>query len=397
MASIRTRHHIRNRRIMVRPGWVLPRAVVDIDFANNRAFGANIRGSGLTCTRSSTADYVDDLQGVYSTRPAAVPRISNKGLLVEGTATNVVLRNRDHTQAAWVKVSMTTALDQVGIDGTANSASSLTATGANGTSLQSITVGSSSRMGSAFVRRITGTGTINMTIDGVTYTAITLTSNWSRVNVPLQTLTAVVMGFQIVTSGDAIAVDFVQNEVGPNMTSPILTAGVAVARSADVVSLTGGPPLNLAKGCSLFAQGVPVAAVAFASSQSIAGISDGTTNNRLILFRTGTTAIESGLAAAGGVTILSGSSAAVWTAGVRGKAMVAYQPDNGAGAGFGDHANTFNATTSGAATSAGTMAALTALQFGTNGGAAGPFFGYVERVAVFDFRVLNGRMRDLTL
>src|SRR3972149_3393455 len=52
------------------------------------------------------------------------------GLLIEGQRTNQILHSRDHTNAAWVKVTMTAAKDQVGEDGVANSASSLQATGA---------------------------------------------------------------------------------------------------------------------------------------------------------------------------------------------------------------------------------------------------------------------------
>ena len=69
-----------------------------------------------------------------------VARRTDRGLLIEETRTNVVLHNRDLTNAAWVKTNMTAVKDQTGVDGVANSASKITATAANATVLQTITL-----------------------------------------------------------------------------------------------------------------------------------------------------------------------------------------------------------------------------------------------------------------
>lgn len=161
------------------------------------------------------------------------------GVLPEEARTNVCLWNRDLTNGAWVAVNVTAAKTQVGIDGVTNSASSITSTAGNGTILQTIVLASSARMQSAFVKRITGTGTVNMTTDGgLTWTAITVTSAFTQVTVPTQTLANPIVGFQIVTSGDAIAVDMVQNENGTFVTSPIATTTASVARTAEAISMT---------------------------------------------------------------------------------------------------------------------------------------------------------------
>jgi hypothetical protein len=165
------------------------------------------------------------------------------GLLIEEARTNVVLWNRDLTNAAWtLGATMTRAKDQIGIDGVANSASSITGglVSATNTILQAVVLGSSARFQSAYVKRLVGTGVVNMTTDGgTTWTAITVTSTYTRVTIPTQTLANPSVGFQIMTSTDSIAVDFVQNENGVVVTSPIFTTTAAVTRAADVAQLAG--------------------------------------------------------------------------------------------------------------------------------------------------------------
>ncbi len=90
------------------------------------------------------------------------------GLLCEETRTNLAKWNRDLTNAVWTKSNTTAALDQVGLDGVSNSASSVTATADAGTALQAITSASAARITTAYVKRITGSGTIEMTQDGGT-------------------------------------------------------------------------------------------------------------------------------------------------------------------------------------------------------------------------------------
>jgi hypothetical protein len=157
------------------------------------------------------------------------------GLLLEGARTNVVLWNRDLTNAAWTASNITPVKDQTGITGVASSASKITATAGNGTILQAITLASSARFQTAYVKRVTGTGVIEMTMDnGTTWTPITVTADWTRVSIPTQTLANPTVGFRIATSGDAIAVDMVQNSNGTFATSSIWTTAAAVTRAADV-------------------------------------------------------------------------------------------------------------------------------------------------------------------
>ena len=196
------------------------------------------------CTQFERVTYQTSPSSYNATTTAAYygPRfdynqstLAAKGLLLESARTNVVLWNRDLTAASWTKTNVTAAKDQTGIDGVTNSASKITATAGNGTTLQAITLASSARFQSAYVKRVTGSGVVEMTMDnGATWTAVTVTADWTLVSIPTQTLANPTVGFRIVTSGDAIAVDYVQNENGAFASSPIFTTTASIARATDI-------------------------------------------------------------------------------------------------------------------------------------------------------------------
>lgn len=165
------------------------------------------------------------------------------GYLAEGAGTQLVTPTasiRDMTNAAWVKgATMTAALTGTGIDGVANSCSRLTggAVAATNTAFQTLVAAATSRTYSCYIKRVTGTGTINITQNGGTgYTDITSqinSSTFTRVSLNASVLNAA-FGIQIVTSGDVILVDFNQFESGAFATSPMASAGAA--RNADVLT-----------------------------------------------------------------------------------------------------------------------------------------------------------------
>ena len=95
-----------------------------------------------------------------------------------------------------------------------------------------------------------------MTMDnGTTWTAVTVTASWSRVSIPKQTLANPTVGFRIVTSGDAVAIDFVQNENSTVESSPIeVPAGSTVTRAVDQVAIADTLFPTSTTGLLLFAQ-----------------------------------------------------------------------------------------------------------------------------------------------
>jgi hypothetical protein len=161
-------------------------------------------------------------------------------LLVEPAATNLALRSRDLSNVIWVKTSITAAKNAVGADGTASGATTLTATAASGTVLQALVNVSQSRVFSAYIRRVSGTGAIQLTTNGGTnWDTVTISSLYTQVFCTAQTVLNGSVGIRMAVSGDVIEVDFTQGEVGPVATSPIATTTAAVTRNADVISLSG--------------------------------------------------------------------------------------------------------------------------------------------------------------
>lgn len=201
------------------------------------------------------------------------------GLAVEAASTNLVVDKRDLTQSSWVKTDMTATQNARGITGVGSSCTRLTATDANATVLQSITSASATRYTSAFVKRVTGTGTIEMTQDGGStwIEIIVLDSDWKRFVIPSAAVANPQVGFRIATSGDEIAVDWVECESG-GWTSPKNVAD----ESRDSATLTmtlpdGFDPAGFIEGTIFFRARV----YPDNSSQVLVSIDDGSNDNRM--------------------------------------------------------------------------------------------------------------------
>ena len=219
------------------PEWVIPGAVVQIDFLKKRNWG------GRLVLDTYTGAPTDDSLALYNGAPSVLPftpqsngvllastnvntpRITDLGWCNERGAYNALYQTRDLTQSTyWTLSGCTVAKDQVGNDTAsiasgALSASSVTATSAGGTVLQSVTLSSRPVIGSAQVRRLIGTGTVQMTQDGVNWTDITAqlaaassASGYIWAQIPMATIANPVFGFKLGTAGDKIAIDLCQLE-----------------------------------------------------------------------------------------------------------------------------------------------------------------------------------------
>ena len=226
------------RQYMVFPGFRSD-AAREVEILN----GTFINGA-VGFTRASTKTYFD-ATGVLQTAAVdewPVEYDPDTGLLLGRSVwearTNLALHSRDLTNAAWTKSSGTAAKDQVGRDGVADSASSFTATGANATVLQSITSASAARTYSVDVKRLVGTGTVEITQNnGTNWTSIALTEDWTRFEITA-TVTNPVIGLRVTTSGDSIEVDYNQQELGSSASPRIATTTATVTRAADTATIT---------------------------------------------------------------------------------------------------------------------------------------------------------------
>lgn len=236
-----------------------PGATLDIDWHDNRAYSSPTGFvdplSLVTITADGPRTYFDE-NGILQTAATGVPRISSwggeannlcnpayKGLFCHPAITNHLIWSRDLTQADWVKTDCTAALDQVGIDGAANSASSLTANAENATAYISVSGLNSSYyyFYGLWARRLSGSGAVHYTPNGgANWYGVTFNSSgyWELSEQYLTAVSTTSFGIRIVTSGDSIALDGVHAMHGYNAVPFCLfTAGSSATMVGDSVSI----------------------------------------------------------------------------------------------------------------------------------------------------------------
>jgi hypothetical protein len=309
------------------------------------------------------------------------------GLLIEEQRTNLLLHNRDLTNVAWTASNVTAAKNQTGIDGVASSASLITASADNGTILQAVTSASAARATTAYVKRITGTGVIEMTQNGgTTWAAVTVTSAWTRVSIASATVTNPSVGFRIATNGDAIAVDCVQLENGAFATSVIPTTTTALTRNADVASMTGtnfSSWYNASEGTVVWESQTAQGANAY--PWSLFGSS---TSNRIYANYLTNQRIQSGIRTNGTFEAAQDTPTNSAPINTFGKGATAYK------------VNDFGFSWNGAAALTDTTLTLPTVQqldIGNNGTLSGNYInGYIRRIAYYPTRLPDTTLQALT-
>ncbi|MBP3955398.1 hypothetical protein J8F10_08905 [Gemmata sp. G18] len=236
------------------PAWVFRDAAFDLDFRNGRWWGGSIGtrtnfGNLITVSNGGVNGAYTGITADGKVRIFDANQFRNVlgvGLYAEASKTNRALHSRDLTQAsAWtVGAGASVSRNQPGadVDATPNTATLITATtgGSTATVLQSITLASSQVIFSAFVRRVSGSGTVEMTQDGgATWVDITSQLNsiiYVRPNTGAATVTNPQIGFRLATTGNSIAVDFVQLEQGATVSTPKITTTTTRGLGAELHS-----------------------------------------------------------------------------------------------------------------------------------------------------------------
>ncbi len=243
------------------------------------------RGEAITLARASSATCTRG-DGLMFLLTSNKPRLSSFGLLMEGAHTSLALQARDLGTASWTKSSMTCTLDAVGRDGTASSASTCTASGANGTVLQGLTVAAATRTTSFSIKRVTGSGNVDITRDnGSTWTTLTSAQCYdpgTRVATAINSASFVrcwlassvlnpTIGLRLVTNGDSVVVDVAGDTDSAFPVSEIITTTTSVAQAADDASAANPTGFSNTEGCEGGTVRIPGVAVVIVATNGVVG------------------------------------------------------------------------------------------------------------------------------
>lgn len=265
----------------------LPRAYFEFAPTDGSGMGAACAGTdvaamlagkgalAVTVTRASVAECISNDGQTITQIAANKPVISSGtsassvlGIWTQKISTNLLTYGRDLSNAAWAKTNMSCLRNASGMRGDASGASTCTAMAPNATVCQPIVAGSAIYSGSGYLKRSTGVGVINVSLNGGSnwYPVSDQLSSlvWGRVVsievagcagghcifVPEMTYMAAATNpsicVQVVSSGDSFESDFWQIEAADAPSSPIDVGATSATRAADVIQVDLGSGFPLA-------------------------------------------------------------------------------------------------------------------------------------------------------
>jgi len=359
--------------------------------------GVVLGSSGdFNVTRATTATRFNSA-GLIESVASGVPRLDYftsggtagcPALLVEASGSNLALRSEEfNVSGTWIPTNASVSGNTtIAPDGT-TTADTLTAT-SNGGQIQQVYVGVSGTTYtvSFYIKRRTGTGTVNIRAVENVNTPVTVTSNWTRVSFSATaTSTSVRVGVSLATSGDEVDLWGAQLETGSIATSYIPTTTAPITRNADVITLSGA-----VSGCIGQTEGTIYTEFEYktnAAERRLIALSNGTSSDRVMVWTLNNTLYAQ---VEGGSIILANPI----TEGYH-KLAFAYQQNGVSG--------TLFASLDGGAVVSGTSAAfpasLTDINIGKNEATATSTFFWNARIraaAIYTSRLTNAELAALT-
>jgi len=363
-------------------------------FAANKTL-ASVVGPALDIVRATEATYLDSagVMQIAANGVAAFDHnpitLASLGVSVWEARTNLAIYSGDVSNAAWVASNVTKDSDSVkDPTNTANTTVRLTATAANGTCLQTIASASATRSYAVYMKRVTGTGNIDLTVDnGATWTTKTLTAAWTRFDITQAAVTNPVIGVRLVADTDAIDFWGSDLQTGSFTTPHIPTVAASVTRNATNVNTTDMTWLNALEGTIYIVVSKPPSS-GF-NADYLASIDNGTTSERFVLDAANVS--NAGYSVTdGAVQVDLNNSSSSWAGGAIHRVAAVYAVNN-----FEFY---WDGTRTGTGDQTGTLPTATKLHVGANHGGSGRFFnGYIDEFAYDNVLQDNDTLEDWTL
>ena len=226
-----------------------PRGLSNVVFEANWADSKQIQPTtGPTLSSEHGIGSYFDEDGILQTSAISEPRfghdpetLESLGLIFENEFTSRALHNRDWTNAVWTASNATVTRDQVGLDGVANTANEIEATANGGSVSQTVTLANAERTFEVWIKAGTVTGTVTVGDGSSTQevSASLSTTHFRRFSVT-STQANPVISVTLGNSGDTVIVDFAHLTDGPGIFFPLETAGAAVSRTRDGMTIPNG-------------------------------------------------------------------------------------------------------------------------------------------------------------
>jgi hypothetical protein len=370
-----------------------------LDFINNRALYAgidvgNVTGAtGYSFSRASEGYYTNS-DGTLTLFGSGALRRGDRGVLIEGSRTNLLLHSQDFTQAVWALDNsgavnpIVTANYGLAPDGTMTADRiQLNKTGGTFSRIAQMFTGLTlaSYTASVWMRTISGTANVGLRNDS-TGINCAVTTTWQRFVLTVSTTApgVQILLFDSIPGNDETA-DILawvgQLEAASFASSPIITVAAAATRAADVLTYTAGVSYPL----SLWAEFER--AVDTGGTESIFCADDGDSSDRALLMVFTDDLLYAAQRAAGvGVADVA----------VAGALAVSVVYKSAGRFGLNDVRAARGGTLSSNDTTAAEPAAPTTLRVGKNHTTGAETFGYIRRAAVFNSALTDAQLTAST-